>query len=762
MIDEGHHQSEEFQNLIDELMRKWAELNSAVGERKRRLELSEVAQQYFFDAAEAEAWMSEQELYMMGEDRAKDEMGAENMLKKHSNLEQTVEDYAETIRILGERSRNLIEEGHPDGDAIGLKQSQVDKLYASLKDLSEERRGKLDEVLKLYMLNREIDDLEQWIEERGVVAGSHELGQDYEHITMLRDRFKEFARETEQIGQERVAAVNEICDQLIQAEHSDAATIAEWKDQINEAWADLLELIDTRTQMLAASWELHRFFHDCKETLERINEKQVMIPDELGKDAKSVAALQRRHVNFEHDLVTLGSQVQQVQEDAAKLLVAYSGEKARDIKEKEEEVLNAWRNLQIGVEQRKNKLSDTSDLHKFFNMVRDLMLWMDDIIRQMSTQERPRDVSGVELLMNNHQSLKAEIEAREENFAICINLGKDLLARKHYRSTEVREKLIQLGTQRGTMMEQWEDRWEYLQLILEVYQFARDAAVAEAWLIAHEPYLNSIDFGENLDTVETLIKKHEAFEKSAATQEERFAALERLTMFEIREREKARDEEYRRQHPEATQSLRQSLRQKYIEEFLPPPEPEPEPEPEPVTPQQPSPKDEAAAGESFDAGPKAEAEQGGEEEEHFEGALSRKHEWESTTKKASNRSWDKVYCIMDRGNITFYKDQKHAKSDPSSSYHNEPPIDVTGATASIALDYTKKPNVFRLKLASGGEYLFHCKDEGEMNNWISVLSSASGADAASPTRAQTLPAGSAEGRKDEPKRRSFFTLGKKK
>ena len=58
--------------------------------------------------------MSEQELYMMGEDRAKDEMGANNMLKKHSALEKTVEDYSETIRSLGERSRNLAEENHPD------------------------------------------------------------------------------------------------------------------------------------------------------------------------------------------------------------------------------------------------------------------------------------------------------------------------------------------------------------------------------------------------------------------------------------------------------------------------------------------------------------------------------------------------------------------------------------------------------------------------------------------------------------------------
>lgn len=69
----------------------------------------------------------------------------------------------------------------------------------------------------------------------------------------------------------------------------------------------------------------------------------------------------------------------------------------------------------------------------------------------------------------------------------------------------------------------------FLFLVLEVYQFARDAAVAEAWLIAQEPYLMSSELGHTIDEVENLIKKHEAFEKSAAAQEERFSALERLT-----------------------------------------------------------------------------------------------------------------------------------------------------------------------------------------------------------------------------------------
>ena len=55
-------------------------------------------------------------------------------------------------------------------------------------------------------------------------------------------------------------------------------------------------------------------------------------------------------------------------------------------------------------------------------------------------------MSGVELLMNNHQGLNAEIDAREENFTICVNLGKDLVMRKHARSQEVcRGFLILVG-----------------------------------------------------------------------------------------------------------------------------------------------------------------------------------------------------------------------------------------------------------------------------------------------------------------------------
>ncbi|XP_046640195.1 spectrin beta chain-like [Daphnia pulicaria] len=194
LIDEDHADSEEFSNLIEELLDTWQTLKDAMDNRRAKLLAFIRTQQYFFDASEAESWMSEQELYMMVEDRGKDEISAQNLMKKQQTLELAVEDYAETIRSLGETSTQLITEGHPDSDQIAVRQAQVDKLYAWLRDLAQERRAKLEEALQLFMLSREVDDLLQWINDREVVAGSHELGQDYDHVTLLWECFKEFAR----------------------------------------------------------------------------------------------------------------------------------------------------------------------------------------------------------------------------------------------------------------------------------------------------------------------------------------------------------------------------------------------------------------------------------------------------------------------------------------------------------------------------------------------------------------------------------------
>uniref|UniRef100_A0A8C5MZ37 Spectrin beta chain n=1 Tax=Leptobrachium leishanense TaxID=445787 RepID=A0A8C5MZ37_9ANUR len=526
------HPIEKKRRSLQEL---WGRIQTAAANRQRFLELALESQHYYLDAAEAEAWIDEQQLYMMEDEKPKDEESVVLLLKKHLSLLHGVEHYVKNIKELAERSQKLLALEHPDSEQIIRHQGDIEKRYAALRDMADERRQKLDNIYHMFQLKREVEDLEQWIAERDMKSSSQELGQDLDHVTVLRDKFRDFAKETGAIGQERIDNVNILIEELIDAGHSEAATIAEWKDNLNESWADLLELIDTRLQLLTASYELHKFFYDGTEILNMIQEKYTELPQEVGADEYTAESLHRVHTAFERDIHYIGSQVQLFQDTATRLNAAYAGQQAVDIQKKEKEVVDAWKGLLDACDGRRTELISASEKFRFFSMVRDLMLWMESMIRQIETQEKPRDISSVEFLIKYHQDLRAEIEARHPNYVNCVDLGNTLLARNHPASGEIKEKLEQLAEKRTDMAERWDQRWDWLRLLLEVCQFARDASMAEAWLISKEPYLSTTQVGNSIDDVEKLIKRHEALEKSTATWEERFAALERLTTLELLE-----------------------------------------------------------------------------------------------------------------------------------------------------------------------------------------------------------------------------------
>lgn len=68
--------------------------------------------------------------------------------------------------------------------------------------------------------------------------------------------------------------------------------------------------------------------------------------------------------------------------------------------------------------------------------------------------------------------------------------------------------------------------------------------------------------------------------------------------------------------------------------------------------------------------------------------------------------------------------------------------------------------VLAFRLENGGDYLFQALDDEQMNLWVDNINrQAQGQEEAGQGKSQTLPPGS--DKKDEPKRRSFFTLKKK-
>lgn len=67
----GEEPRPEVETRVRELREQWEKLQEEVSARQQRLREAGEAQQYYMDAAEAEAWISEQELFMGDEEKPK-------------------------------------------------------------------------------------------------------------------------------------------------------------------------------------------------------------------------------------------------------------------------------------------------------------------------------------------------------------------------------------------------------------------------------------------------------------------------------------------------------------------------------------------------------------------------------------------------------------------------------------------------------------------------------------------------------------------
>lgn len=521
----------------------WEVLQLETERRSVLLDAMLQAQQYYTEAAKVESWLSEQKLHVANEEKGTDEASTLQLLKAHLALEQTVETYAETVGMLSQQCQCLLGLGHPDSEQITKQQSHIDRLYVSLKDMVEHRKTRLEQQYWLYQLNKEVEELEKWITERETVASSTELGNDLEEVTVLQEKFTKFATETNSTGQQRLEQVNRMVNEMIDCGHSDAATIAEWKDGLNESWADLLELMETRRQMLAASHQLHKFFTDCKEVLAQIIGKMKQLPEVRACQANitNPATLQRLMHSFEHALQLLVAQVRQLQENAAQLRTIYAGEKAEAIMVKEQEIMEAWKELLSSCEASRVQVTSVTDKVQFFSLVREHLMWMEGVMGQIVWDE-PRDQTALELVMKQHQDQKAKIDGRSKTIQQCADLGKILIAAGNPASEEIKEKLDSLLAKQNALNEKWEKHQERLQCKQQNFQFAQETVKAEAWLKAKEPLITSrvAEGGQaqaQTDEVEQLILRHEAFRKAAVTWKERFSSLRQLSAAEKKKEE---------------------------------------------------------------------------------------------------------------------------------------------------------------------------------------------------------------------------------
>ncbi|XP_038597006.1 spectrin beta chain, non-erythrocytic 5 [Tachyglossus aculeatus] len=526
MAEAGHPQARPITERCQALDGCWAELERACEERARRLQHSVAFQQYLLDVSELEGWMSEKLPLVSSQDFGKDQAATLNLIKKHQALEQELALYGSFVAELAQTGRSLA--GSRPTDELDAPQEGLQGQLRRMQELAATRGRRLEGTLKLHEFIREAEELQDWLRGQRQAVGSGEdvVGEDYEHVLHLRAKFETLQHQLE-TGGRRVAACQQLAETLLDSGHGADQQIRQKKQELQSAWAELWELSQGRDRALRDTEAVLKVLQDLTDALAHIQEKATSLPDQLGRDGRGAQAQLRRHEELEHELVGSEQRLQELLDGADEVLkLCPPGSPAAGrLQGKQQAVVRSWEALRLRVQRRRSQLEQACRLAHFLSEVRDYSSWAAGVRREIQAEETTRDPGSSSLRLSAHQQLRAQLEARDEAFRAAALHGEKLLQEEDAPIPEIQEKLQLLQEEQSQVFQAWKLKQDWLEAMHREQLFRRDLDHLDKILTAQEVSLKTGALGGSVEAVEQLIRKHEAFQKLLAAQDEKETAL---------------------------------------------------------------------------------------------------------------------------------------------------------------------------------------------------------------------------------------------
>jgi hypothetical protein len=250
--------------------------------------------------------------------------------------------------------------------------------------------------------------------------------------------------------------------------------------------------------------------------------------DDCGHDVQSVEALQRKHDGLGRDAVgAIVPVVATLKAEAERLASKFPGQ--AEAVSRRSLVLTALNEKMLNViASRERQLSDAHDLQQLFQWSSYLLSWVRDMTKRIESQQLAADTTGAQDLLQTHQKLKSEIDARKHSFEEVYAFGDRLVAANHYAANEVSEKVSAVRNAQTELLALWDAARALYEQSFDALLFRETAQQADSWVIVHETIFANQASLESIDLVNASMNKLQDLLKTLAAQEDRFHALRRL------------------------------------------------------------------------------------------------------------------------------------------------------------------------------------------------------------------------------------------
>lgn len=243
-------------------------------------------------------------------------------------------------------------------------------------------------------------------------------------------------------------------------------------------------MVSERREAVDSALRVHNYCVDCEETSKWIADKTSVVEStkDLGRDLAGVIAIQRKLAGLERDVAAIQARVGALERESQRLMESHP-ELKEDIGRRQAYVEELWKGLQEALQGQEASLGEASQLQAFLQDLDDFQTWLSLAQKAVASEDMPESFPEAEQLLQQHKSIKDEINGHEESYKKVKASGEKVIqGQTDPEYLLLGQRLEGLDTGWDALCRMWESRGHSLQQCLGFQEFQKDAKQAEAIL----------------------------------------------------------------------------------------------------------------------------------------------------------------------------------------------------------------------------------------------------------------------------------------
>lgn len=544
-VENDHPQKQLIESKLNDLNRKWKQLQEMVAQKSKELSDATEAFQYHADANEAQSWLKEKTQLAKSEDCGSDEQSATSLLKRHSGLENEVTAYKHDIDRLNGQCERMINSGVENLFLLSQDPFLTSTANESIEEIAEEPK----EVFKEVFEDRLTPQIVMLYDYKGndypakkgeVLLLLHKSNKDWwnvqredetrsgyvpaNHVKEIEPKLIRYVtKKPVKAGEQPASKRSENKSKYKRKNKNrrlsivcDTETVEQRKNQINSDYLELVALCELRRAQLEDSIRMFRFNHEAKsfETwMDQMKDSMTNANNEYNEQkqqqgANPVSELSKQFEQFITDLLANRTRLDSINKMASEI---QTKQNAAVAKKKQDQIAKKWDNLNFQQKQLGKNIEGLTTIEAFNSACDETVERINEKLDKINnTQGIGEDLKTVQELQRRHENIERELVPINDSLKRIQILSDNVSSSA--QKQHVKNRLDELNRLWDELKDSSNKKRNYLDKMVGLQILKNSANDILMWITNYAKPLMKFDKQDaslkNLENLDTISKEH--------------------------------------------------------------------------------------------------------------------------------------------------------------------------------------------------------------------------------------------------------------